>query len=382
MAAKAPLLRPASVTEPHKAQIEFEVTPGNTHAALRFYSVKGTQFYDAQTQKLVDAESKAIKLLPQYVKMTLIVLGLEGDVDYSATVRFRGLDDINWSPESPRSKPCRLVLASKMGPPLLVPEKEDEMKLICSMPPRAFSVAYQIYSHEGTVTTPHVVQKDGTLLANATTAPGHVLKRCQHGTSSIVVAKLDPLKRYSATVCASNGTGCGPWSEHSGIVRLADSRPRAPCPPLLEEISQRSVRVLFSLPATGILATIYFKKSSSGTAVLDQRTSLPVLISDVPWLCPSAPKPQAFTYLEKGVIANGLSPDTTYQVYYSAKNAFGWGDHSPRVTFKTLPDDDDVVITHTRTQEERDAEKKKDAIDVEDVDAAPARKRPKRGKDK
>ena len=157
MAAKAPLLRPASVTEPHKAQIEFEVTPGNTHAALRFYSVKGTQFYDAQTQKLVDAESKAIKLLPQYVKMTLIVLGLEGDVDYSATVRFRGLDDINWSPESPRSKPCRLVLASKMGPPLLVPEKEDEMKLICSMPPRAFSVAYQIYSHEGTVTTPHVV---------------------------------------------------------------------------------------------------------------------------------------------------------------------------------------------------------------------------------
>ena len=67
----------------------------------------------------------------------------------------------------------------------------------------------------------------------------------------------------------------------------------------------------------------------------------------------------------KGIVVRGLSPDTEYKVAVYAYNAFGWGPHSPHTSFKTLSDDGgDVVITKTSTQEERDAEARKRAIDL------------------
>ena len=62
------------------------------------------------------------------------------------------------------------------------------------------------------------------------------------------------------------------------------------------------------------------------------------------------------------LLVDGLLPETEYSVYCSVKNAFGWSESSPEVTFETLRAE--VVVTGIVTQTERDAEAQKDAVDV------------------
>ena len=74
------------------------------------------------------------------------------------------------------------------------------------------------------------------------------------------------------------------------------------------------------------------------------------------------------------MVVSGLTPDTKYIVSCAAKNAFGWSDAGQSVTCHTLSD---VQVTGTRTQEERDRELMKRAIDV---DADTAKKTSKKAK--
>ena len=78
-----------------------------------------------------------------------------------------------------------------------------------------------------------------------------------------------------------------------------------------------------------------------------------------------------FTKLTSCVV-QGLAPNTEYDVTVVAGNACGWGRSSPPARFKTTRSD--VEITGVQTQDERDEEAKKRAVDVDAADEPEAKR--------
>ena len=72
------------------------------------------------------------------------------------------------------------------------------------------------------------------------------------------------------------------------------------------------------------------------------------------------------------VVVQGLAPNTEYEVNVLAGNGFGWGPASPPVKFKTLRSE--VEVTGVQTQDERDEEAKKRAVDVDAADEPEAKR--------
>ena len=73
-----------------------------------------------------------------------------------------------------------------------------------------------------------------------------------------------------------------------------------------------------------------------------------------------------------GVVVQGLAPNTEYEVNALGVNGFGWGPASPPVKFKTLRSE--VEVTGVQTQDERDEEAKKRAVDVDAADEPEAKR--------
>ena len=71
-------------------------------------------------------------------------------------------------------------------------------------------------------------------------------------------------------------------------------------------------------------------------------------------------------------VVQGLAPNTEYEVRVLPGNACGWGPPSPPARFKTTRSD--VEITGVQTQDERDAEAKKRAVDVDAADEPEAKR--------
>ena len=71
-------------------------------------------------------------------------------------------------------------------------------------------------------------------------------------------------------------------------------------------------------------------------------------------------------------VVQGLAPNTEYEVNVLAGNGFGWGPASPPVKFKTLRSE--VEVTGVQTQDERDEEAKKRAVDVDAADEPEAKR--------
>ena len=78
-----------------------------------------------------------------------------------------------------------------------------------------------------------------------------------------------------------------------------------------------------------------------------------------------------FTKLTSCVV-QGLAPNTEYEVNVLGVNGFGWGPASPPVRFKTLRSE--VEVTGVQTQDERDEEAKKRAVDVDAADEPEAKR--------
>ena len=78
-----------------------------------------------------------------------------------------------------------------------------------------------------------------------------------------------------------------------------------------------------------------------------------------------------FTKLTSCVV-QGLAPNTEYDVLVLAGNACGWGPKSPPARFKTTRSD--VEITGVQTQDERDEEAKKRAVDIDAADEPEAKR--------
>ena len=345
--------------------VSFDVPAGASVAVVYVVSSRyGKQFYDAELKSVLQSgkTGKVISLATKDAGRTSVksksveVTNLAGGEDYTATVSFRGADDFDFGPTSPASAPLTLEKPVKPQAPRLEPVSKTEIRVHFVVPPDSVKVA--INFHHGTTQT--TVLPDLTL---AQKKQGQSVG-CWNGPS-ITVKGLSDNSTYKVSAEAHNGLCWGPRGPWSKPLKLADHKPEPPCAPLLDKITQDSVRVRCALMDGCTHATIFFKQGSVSKAV-DNNTHT---------LCRGVATPASEA--RAGEVVTGLQPDTEYNVYHAVENAFGYSSGGPTSTFRTRSD---VEIKGARTQEARDAELRKNAIDVDALDPAPAAKRPKKEK--
>jgi hypothetical protein len=364
----APVLK----VEGSKVTVSFDVPAAASVAVVYLISSRNVKFfYDAEKKWLLapGKTGKVISLATKGAGRTSVksksveVLHLLGGVAYTATVSFRGADDFDFGPTSPASAPLTLVPPVAPQAPRLEPVSQTEVKVHFVAPPDCVNV--DIFLHDITSGAREWrVLADGRLGLPCSGKP--------YGSSGtgVVVKGLASGRTYKVSLEAHNGSCWGPRGPWSKPLTLADHVPEPPCAPLLDKITQDSVRVRCALMEDCTDAGIFFKQGNTRARAFDSVTRTLV----VPGTGKAVPAPKA----KAGEVVTGLQPDTEYEVYYTVANAFGWGAvPSPSSKFRTRSD---VEITGARTQEARDAELRKHAIDVDALDPAPAAKRPKKEK--
>ena len=344
--------------------VSFDAPKGSNSALLYVSPVNGAKrFYDAENECLlrVGQTGKVIPLTGNVKSVK--VNNLAGDVEYTATIAFRGADDLNFGPTSPASAPLTIVSPVAPQAPLLEAVSRSKIKVTFVAPPHCVNI--NMIFHDGK--SEHAVKPDLTLGLKEAGAP--CLDSQQSKRTSIVVKGLSDQLTYKVALEAYKGCWGprGPWSKP---LKLADHVPEPPCAPFLDKITQDSVRVSFSLMPKCSHATIRFKQGATTLAVDDATNA--ATIGCVTGDATPASKG------EDGVIVSSLLPDTAYEVSLSAsyRNSNGWSAASPSTKFRTLPAE--VEITGTKTQEERDAELRKNAVDVDAADPPPKAKRAKK----
>ena len=374
---------PVLILEDSVVRISFDAPAGSSVALIHVFSdVFGKQLYDYAADEKKgwllpsgQTSGKAVPLTSRTKSVT--VNNFEGGVAYAATISFRGAADIDWGPASPKSAPLTILLPVAPQAPLLEPISSTGMRVYFVKPPHCDKV--DIIFHDGTST--HRVNPSLTL---GPTSSGDAIGMELSARPSIDVTNLSKNLSYSVALKAHNVCWGprGPWSKPLKLGN-ADFLPAPPCEPVLSAITQHSVRVKFSLlpgnPRTGSecsFASIVFKHGTE-TKVVDFATRTLV----APETTPPIPASQS----RFGLVVSSLLPDTNYQVSLKARNAFGWSEPGPFSTFRTLRSrrriavsSSDVQLIGTRTAEERDAELRKNAVDVDAADAdAPKAKRAK-----
>jgi len=360
-----------ATSKPKEVRIDFDVpTDGEpTHAAVHLHTGRTTRMYDAASKTVLPAGEKgrAVTLKEPGVSVTparksLIATGL-GVGTYTATVAFRRADDFDWGPTSPRSAPLVRAVPMACGVPLLEPVSSMEMRVHFAVPQGCRSGSVSFYE-DGAGRGRCVAFDTYTLRKAGETGPALLVT----GGKTIVVKGLSSAISYTVKAAACNGIGWGPWSSPSKPMKLLDFSPPVPSAPVVDQIGADSARVFCALLPTCSHASIQFMAVGTGVQlVVDHRSGNKLVASGTPTATTS---PRAACY--KGVVVPGLSADTEYEVNYSQKSGFGWSPFSPRTKIHTLPDD--VEITGTRTQEERDEELKRHAVDVDaDDNASPER---------
>ena len=331
-------------------------------AAIHFYSSSGgKQFYDAKSGSILDCGKTAevISLRRGTTHRDFEVENLAGGVVYTASVAFRGANDFDWGAESPASTPIEIAPPPAPQAPRLVPVSKNSIEVNFATPPGCTSVNVIFWDGES----------ERQVMSNWKLGPndcgGSI---CDSLGPSILVKGLSFESTYEVALEAFDGCWGprGPWSKP---LKFTDYAPEPPCEPVIDSITEDSVRVSFSLLQDCMHGGLSFFK---GTKKLGFDFSSGTLIGQ-------APLEKAFgNYMgpasdcKKGLVVSGLQPDTTYRVHCAAWNAFGWSGRSPESTFRTLPEDV-VEITGTRTQAERDAELRKRALDV-DAHSPPKKK--------
>ena len=361
-----------ATSKPKEVRIDFDVPTDcePTHAAVHLHEPSGaTRMYDAASKTVLPAGEKgrAVTLKePEEsetpARKSLIATGL-GVGAFTATVAFRRADDFDWGPTSPRSAPLLRSVPVACGAPLLEPVSSTEMRVHFAVPQGCRSGSVSFYE-DGAGVGRCVAFDTCTLHGAGETGPSFAVT----GGKTIVVKGLSSTISYTVKVAACNGIGWGPWSSPSKPMKLLDFSPPVPSAPVVDQIGADSARVFCALLPTCSHASIQFMAVGTGVQlVVDHGSGNKLVASGTPTATTS---PRADCY--KGVVVPGLSADTEYEVTYSQENDFGWSPFSPRTKIRTLPDD--VEITGTRTQEERDEELKRHAVDVDvDDDASPER---------
>mmetsp|Transcript_20873 Transcript_20873/g.64217 ORF Transcript_20873/g.64217 Transcript_20873/m.64217 type:complete len:373 (+) Transcript_20873:360-1478(+) len=353
--------------------LEFDALPKMSHAAVHFFAAGTKWFLDGESFKLVLQPGEAIPLKgrAKHRPQTLAITNLDPDVSYTATVCFRGPNSFSWGPESPRSAPLTLERAARPGAPMLEPVSNSQILVRFALPPDSDWAAFKF--EENAAGSTRAVKADLTLWpASKTSSP--LLSKESLKTGTIVVKGLDSSVSYRACLLSHNGITYSADSPFSKSLRLSDYAPAAPCQPLIDRISEDSVRVKFSLFSDCTHATIRFSKvGTAGDFIYDPKTGK-ITTNKVD------SRPQRARGKD-GLIIGGFSSDTTYLAYCKQINKFGWSPKSEALRFKTLPAT--VEYTGTTTQEQRDAPKRKNAVDLTGdapaVTPSPTTKKPKNG---
>ena len=370
----------SATDKPQEVRIEFAVpTNGETHAAIHLHEAGGaTRMYDAASKKVLAAGEKgrAVTLKEPEESVTparksLIATGL-GAGTFEATVAFRRADDFDWGPTSPRSAPLVRALPLACGAPLLEPVSETEMRVHFAVPQGCRSGDVMFYE-DGASNGRDVAPDTLTLRKAGVTGPTFGMTGGKT-SKTIVVKGLSSRISYTVYVSAHNAIGWGPWSPPSTPMKLLDFSPPAPAAPVVDQISSDSARVFCAVLPTCAHATVTFIAVDTGIELAVDHAGGNKLVPRATVGATASPRADCY----KGFVVPGLSPDTEYAVAYCQKNDFDWSPYSRRTTFRTLSDD--VIITGTKTREERDEELKRHAIDVDVDDDASPEKPAKRGK--
>ena len=376
----APTLSPAPGNN-KLARIEFDVptfgAPSHAMVRVRDVATGGTHMYDAQTQKLLPVgEMGKLVTLAENGRMPtrkrLSVAGLWAGT-FTSTVAFRAADELYPGHTSPDSAPLERTPAPACGAPMLEPVSDTEIRVYFAVPHGCSSARVE-FDEDGSRGWygRSVDPQTCTLRKYGETGPPFAVTG-DTTISYIVVNGLSSKTSYIVKVYAHNGIDWGDDSPSSKPMRLADHKPRAPCVPVLDQISSDSVRVFCAPLSNCTDAIIFFKNLGTGRDLMMVDSSRGNLLSRLENWRKASPRADCY----KGVVVPGLSPDTEYEVYCKQGNAFGWSSRSPEIPgckFRTLSD---VEIIGTQTQAERDLELRRQAVDADaDDDDPPPASRP------
>ena len=343
-----------------------------------------------------EGSSRWLRVVVLPVVTSCVVTGVDPKATYVARVRLG--NQSGWGPDSPASKSLTLASLAPSTPaaPLLEAVNKTSLRVHFTLPP----VRPDASAHG--IVTVHVKAGNGAWhsvdATSSTLTPADGSGTAHRADSRVALVKgLVEGLSYRAKVSAKNACGWGAYSPVSEPLTLgaAALRPIAPAAPLLEAVDSTSLRVHFSPPPV-----------RPGDPALD---FVAVYVSDGgAWQTVDAaastlkPLGRAFRAGVESALVKGLSEGVTYRAKVSVRNIHGWGAHSPSSEPLQLPEpvlddseteEDDpedpeveaegeaspeVEVTGSKSREERDAELRKRAVDVDALDASGYPKRSKK----
>ena len=338
---------------------------------------------------------------------------VEGKV--SATIYYRSTSMGGW-PDSPHSNTLELARPAKPCAPCVSPAgallnivkkirySQSEVVVTYALPALSFKGSVKVEGG-GTISYVRHVQKRAEFtyadlvpsFAEFFSPASREQDRLQFSLQHTGVEyPVETDVEFSISVAAFNGVGWSDFSEATK-VRLLNHVPMAPCAPTLTEIGEDSVRVHFTRPPTdstipircmNILMNVvpggpklYYSTTDDliGDMWLKRENAYSTgrLISVADYNRQSGHYDEdtcAMPWWKTCCVVTGLAPNTEYEVKALGVNGYGDGPASYPTRFKTLPSE--VEMTGVQTQDERDEEAKKHAVDVDAADE-PAAKRVK-----
>ena len=408
--------------------VEFVPPKTAVNAAIYLHVSGGAKLYYCPAAKsfVADGASNKMPEVGRRKEKIIVDKGL-GEGKVSATICYRAANEMGCGPESPHSNTCHLARPAKPCAPQVTPVGKDQVHVEFALPALSSKASVKVEEGEegekktiyrverpqrkraelpGKGNSPYIVElqipagaKVGdTVRAESMPTRGTVLnmKLKQEHLSGVLVEGLSsPLNtceeadefgqgslrltlpasevEYHISVAASNGIAWSGFGDAT-IVRLANHFPKAPCAPTLTEIGEDRVRVNFTRPPD-----VFFPAKMK--VVMRVVAGGPVLYynGDGGLICTTDANfnektCQLDSAKVKSCVVGGLAPNTEYEVNVLSVNDVGEGPASAPTRFKTLPSD--VEITGVQTQDERDEEAKKHAVDVDAADE-PAAKRAK-----
>jgi len=275
-----------------------------------------------------------------------VASGLSADAVYEAVVKFKTRS--GWSEQSNASPPLKLssLRLPRPGAPVLEGVS-------------ATSIRVKYASSPGTAHVDVWVRADGDEWKSSESTDGSLVeppcKQAWRPGEDVVLTGLTA-DTYRVKLVAQNAFGWGDKGPESQPLRLSSLRLPGPGAPLLEGVSETSIRVKYvALPGTTHV-DVWVKANGD-----EWKSSESTDGSLVEPPCKQAWRPG------EDVVLTGLTADTSYRVKLVAQNAFGWGDKGPESQPLKLEDSSSPTFLGSTSWAERDAAARKRAIDVDDV---------------
>ena len=361
-----------------------------SHAALYLHVDGDKLFYDGDKMKLLAPGElgNALPAIPLRTNEVVVSGGLKAGKTITATVCYRGPAAFAFGPEGAHSNSVLAYAPLEPGAPLVEPNDADCISVSFAAPPHCSKVAVRVldtasgadYRIEETCYEGYECMLG---MKSRTTGDTFLAINVNLRTGQDKVKIKLPARNveYAISLAAFNGVAWSGFGAES-TINLADHVPLVPCAPLIDTIGEDSAIVRFSPPpsklsAHGSQVVLAFREDGAPTAATRYwDTNRNELVGGDSARNVGVLNPKKHG---RAIRVRGLAAATVYEVTVMGANQYGWSDPSTPNTFTTLPGE--VEVTGVQTQDERDAEAKKRAVDVDADDSdEPEAKRPARKK--